>query len=94
MMLGGVAYELAIWERPTSEIGFGLLPTPRAAKRGARRPETAIASLLRRGRTKAHKLEDALVISEGRIGIPNPRYVEWMMGFAETWTELAPSETP
>jgi hypothetical protein len=93
-MRGGAAYELAISERPTSEIGFGLLPTPRAAKRGARRPQTAIESLKRRGRTKAHKLEDALVILEGRTGIPSPRYVAWMMGFDPMWTRLAPTEMP
>jgi len=94
MMLGGVACELVISEPPISEIGFGLLPTPRAAKRGARQPQTAIASLLRVGRTKAHKLEDALVILEGRTGIPNPAYVAWMMGFNPTWCRLAPTETP
>lgn len=94
LMRGGAVCELAILEPRTSEIGFGLLPTPRAAKRGARRPETAIASLQRRGRTKAHKLEDALVILEGRTGIPSPEYVEWMMGLKPTWTELAPAATP
>ena len=94
LMRGGDVCELAILEPRTSEIGFGLLPTPRAAKRGARRPETAIASLQRRGRTKAHKLEDALVILEGRTGIPSPEYVEWMMGLKPTWTELAPAATP
>ena len=93
-MLGGVAYEVPTLERPTSETGFGLLPTPRAAKRGARNPKTAIESLKRRGRTKPHKLEDALVILEGLTGIPSPAYVEWMMGFPPTWTELEPSATP
>ncbi len=93
-MLGGVVSGLAISEPPTSEIGFGLLPTPRAAKRGARNPRTAIASLHRRGRTKAHKLEDALAILEGRTGVPNPEYVEWMMGLKPTWTELEPAATP
>lgn len=93
-MCGGVVCELAILEPRTSEIGFGLLPTPRAAKRGARRPETAIASLKKRGRTKAHKLEDALAILEGRTGVPSPPYVEWMMGFEETWTAFPPLATP
>lgn len=90
LMHGGVVYELAILERPISEIGFGLLPTPRASKRGARRPETAIESLRRRGRSKPHKLEDALVILEGKTGIPNPQYVEWMQGLPKMWTGLEP----
>jgi hypothetical protein len=94
LMLGGVACELVTSEPPTSEIGFGLLPTPRATKRGPRKPQTAIESLRRRGRTKAHKLEDALVILEGRTGIPNPAYVAWMMGFDPAWTKLEPSATP
>lgn len=93
MMHGGVVSELAILERHTSEIGFGLLPTPRAAKRGARRPLTAIESLRRHGRAKAHKLEDALVILEGKTGVPNPQYVAWMMGFERTWTKLPRSAT-
>jgi hypothetical protein len=27
-------------------------------------------------------------------GMPNPPWVEWLMGFPMAWTELPPSETP
>lgn len=93
MISGGIARELPTSEPRNSEIAFGVLPTPRAAKRGNRSPETAIASLKKHGRTKHHRLEEALACLEGETGIPNPEYVEWLMGFPPTWTELPPLET-
>jgi hypothetical protein len=71
-----------------------LYPTPRAAKRGARSHTTAAAKLIADGRSNHHRLEDALVCIEQITGIPNPIFVEWLMGFPQTWTELASSEMP
>src|SRR6185312_1922327 len=62
-------------------------PTPRAAKRGPRNPATAAVKLASSGRKSFHRLEDATAYDESMIGIPNPRFVEWLMGFPQMWTE-------
>jgi hypothetical protein len=87
-------FQLAPLGQDIAAIESGLLPTPRAAKRGARSHDTARAKLVKDGRTKHHRLEDALVCLEMKTGVPNPEYVEWLMGFPRMWTELQPSETP
>lgn len=69
-------------------------PTPRAAKRGPRNPDTALALMAANGRSSFHRLEDATACAEMQIGIPNPTFVEWLMGFPTTWTETERSATP
>ena len=93
MTRNGIAYQRQPLAPLSSEIGSGSWPTPRAAKRGARSFVTALEKLKRDGRTRHHRLEDALVCAEQTNGIPNPAFVEWLMGFPQTWTELALSGT-
>ena len=63
----------------------GMLPTP--AGRDWRHPNKKPYSE-RGGGTKGEQLPNA-------IGGPlNPRFVEWLMGFPDGWTDLEPLETP
>ena len=85
---------LGRWGPRINVTGRGLsLPTPRSSRRGPRSFATALGSLVTKGRTRHHRLEDALVSVEMKNGVPSPRYVEWMMGFPQTWTDLKSSET-
>lgn len=68
------------WERPTNARVSGLLPTPTASSYGSCRGGGA-------GRVgKWRKSLDGL-------GIKNPTYREWMMGFPLEWTAVEQSET-
>jgi hypothetical protein len=79
MMRNGTAYQLQPLAPLTSEIGRGLLPTPRKS-RGFTNP------------TLGKSRNDCLptkIIGKPILGMrPHPRFGEWMMGFAIGWTEL------
>ena len=94
LMRSGIAYRLTTLAPISKEIGSGYWPTPRAAKRGARSHVTAAAKLIADGRSRHHRLEDALVCADGKTGLPNPAWVEWLMGFPAAWTDLLPLATP
>jgi hypothetical protein len=69
------------WERPMNVPASSLLPTPTASSYGSCRGGGA-------GRVgKWRKSLDGL-------GIKNPEYREWMMGYPIGWTEIERSETP
>jgi hypothetical protein len=81
LMQSGRAYALPILERSTSEIEFGLLPTPQANdwrsgrgySHGGKRPTPQLRHMI--------------------SGLLNPRFVEQLMGFPIEWTALERSET-
>ena len=82
-MRSGTAYRLQLSALHSLETGLGLLPTPRASmwnKCWVRVPD--------RG-----NLEEVLG-TLGLVGWISPLFVEKLMGFPETWTELALSATP
>ena len=82
IMRGGGVYRLPPLVLPTSEPGFGWLPTP-----------TATANQLSPSMRKwpgCRHLQDLI----GTGGTPHPGIWEWMMGFPTGWTDLDVSETP
>lgn len=74
MMRNGTAYRL----RPSApliyELASGFLPTP-------------VASESKRGATTPYS-QGGYSLSFALGGRPNPRFVEWMMGFPDQWTDL------
>jgi hypothetical protein len=94
MMRNGVVFRRHSMAGSNLGIGSGLYPTPRASRRGARNPVTAIAALERNGRKKFQRLEDMLTVEEGMTGVPNPMFVEWLMGYPLMWTECPCLGTP
>jgi hypothetical protein len=84
MTRSGIAYQLRPLVPLTSEIGRGLLPTPRKS-RGFTNPTL--------GKSRSDCLTTRIT---GRpiLGTrPHPNFVEWMMGYPIGWTELEPSVT-
>ena len=84
-MRNGAIYQRPPLVRHTCAIESGLLPTPRVS-RGFTNP------------TKGKPRKDCLttrILGQPILGMrPNPRFVEWMMGFPIGWTALRDSETP
>ena len=78
LMRDGESWELPMSARHTFERGSGLLPTPR--KQMHRKPPVARCGM--NSEDYHWNLEEALG------GRPNPRFVEWMMGWPGQWTSL------
>ena len=67
----------------------GLLPTPRATD-----CHMAVSSRWWGGAEYHHGLNELTELTpRGRIGLLNPEYVEWLMGYPIGWTESNASET-
>ncbi len=85
MMRNGTAFQLPTLAPLTSEIGSGLLPTPRKS-RGYTNP------------TEGKERNDCVVTALlGRIALghrPKPAFVEWKMGYPIGWTATQRSEMP
>lgn len=83
-MQNGIAYQQQPLVRPIDVIDSFLWPTPRASmSRYVGQRKNAIKRL--------HKirLEDWCLASESKNrGVPNPNFVEWLMGFPQNWTDL------
>ena len=77
MTLNGYAYELPMWEHPTSGTESGYMPTPRASMGNPAKNRVGVDSEEYR-----HNLEEYLG------GKPNPDYAEWMMGWPIGWTNV------
>jgi len=61
-----------------------MLPTARASDyKGTRTPE----GLAKAGRTMSNSLGDTIVGTDPGLKL-RPRFVEWMMGFPDDWTNL------
>lgn len=69
------------WEPLMSGLASSLLPTPTASSYGSCRGG---------GSGRVGKWRKSL----DSLGIKNPEYREWMMGFPIGWTAIEPSETP
>jgi hypothetical protein len=83
-MRSGSAFRLVPLAHLSGENVSGLLPTPTASDADTHHSDTirfdSLSVFLRR--------------TFGYPSYPNPRFVEWMMGFPIEWTALEPSETP
>ena len=68
----------------------GLIPTPTSSEyRGA-----AMNRVFQKGGGYRHRLCELLELTPlGKIGLMNPEYLEWLMGYPIGWTELSASET-
>lgn len=89
MMRSGRLFQREPWAPRTSESGSGLWPTPMVSDaEGGKRP---IAGTTRSGRRPDGKkaqvgLAYALALA-GEEGLPNPGWVELMMGYPSGWTD-------
>jgi hypothetical protein len=79
MMRNGKAYRQCPLAPGIYELDNGLLPTPVASETGYRRTQYS---------------QGGTPLSAVLGGIPNPGFVEQMMGFPIGHTDCAPSETP
>ena len=96
--VNGVAYQRRLLKEPvTRETGFGLLPTPRAAKGMEMRLSKNMAKLEHKKYLETEMAarihtygETHLTNSKeiGENGVLNPSFVELLMGFPLGWTEL------
>ena len=96
--------ELVEWLMGYEQKFTELVPTPRASdgKRAALNrcwmPDSQIVQVERereRERRYRGQLHELLELTpRGRIGLVNPEWVEWLMGFPIGWTDLSASETP
>jgi hypothetical protein len=73
MTRNGIAYQQRTLAHRSYDFEFGWWPTPLASETGWRR-----ASFAQGGRSLSTVLG----------GVPNPTWVEWLMGFPANWTEL------
>jgi len=104
MMQNGTAYPLPTLDDLIYETGRGFWPTPTATlahsgysigtalkvKQGVhkRKSGATIGSSLK---WDARFIED---YQQNKRGFPNPKFLEWLMGYPENWTELKVSATP
>lgn len=89
---GRLLFQLQRSMRPTNANGYGWWPTPRASHGMTGRLRTPEAILRTQARRAECRLEDEVVLAEGRAGgYLNPLFVEWLMGFPIGWTALEPS---
>ena len=89
-MRNGRVYRRVSWERRNKGIDSGLWPTPTTGMSGCypESDETYLARAERLGRLPHKTLPRAIG------GRPNPRWVEWLMGFPIGWQVLSDAETP
>jgi len=89
MMQNGVCYRLKAWVLRTKEHGVLFYPTPQASdsKGGSDKCSKAKMGYLKYflHRTKS---KWTMKTASGKSSYPNPMFVEWLMGFPITWTEL------
>jgi hypothetical protein len=67
-------------------------PTP-SASMGNRGTQAEWTPMRKSGHTAQYTLNQALRDSTGKIGKPNPRWTEWLMGWPMGWTDLKPLVT-
>ena len=98
MTAGGVLWELVTSVGFTNAPECGWLPTPMAQTRGLlHKPGSHLTLMqwLAGWQRKGYIGQDPAEIFKptGLIGIPNPQWVEWLMGWPMGWTGLKPLAT-
>jgi len=68
-------------------------PTP-SASMGSRGTQAEWTPMRKSGHPAQYTLNQALRDLTGKIGKPNPRWTEWLMGLPMGWTDLKPLEMP
>jgi hypothetical protein len=102
MMRSGIAYRLPTLARLTFVIGRGLLPTPvkyDATPGGPGNHYQGLGWMARHRWPTPTASRRSGLQSHGKnalLGLLNPRWVEWLMGFPHEWCslKLPPSEMP
>jgi hypothetical protein len=89
MMHAGECWELATPELPTNESESGSWPTPTKSTAGK---SDRTLEMVKQGK-RQQTLDRALAIRGHGVGLPNPMWVEWLMGWPTDWTALQPLET-
>ena len=81
--------ELLEWLMGYQKAFTGLLPTPRASDYKGSPMNRYVGGVHYR-----HQLDELLEVTPlGKIGLTNPAFVEWLMGYPIGWTELSALET-
>ena len=81
--------ELLEWLMGYKKAFTGLLPTPRASDYKGSQMNRYVGGVHYR-----HQLDELLEVTPlGKIGLTNPAFVEWLMGYPIGWTELDHLET-
>ena len=89
MMRDGECWERSTQVPRTSENESGLWPTPMKSLAG-KSPKTL--EMAKNGECQM-TLDRMLAIQGDGIGLPNPQWVEWLMGWPMDWTDTRPSAT-
>jgi len=92
-MRNGIAYRLPPLVPRISGIGYSFLPTPTKTI-GPKRSLKAIEDAQQKYRDGLSKFNPGVTLEALIGGIPNPTWVEWLMGFPIGWTDLNVSATP
>ena len=87
MMRRGMCWGQKTSALPTIATGCGYWPTP--TKRDATRGGAKDWKLKQRAKGK----KTGISLTDELGGPSNPTWIEWLMGFPDGWTELAPLET-
>jgi len=89
MMLNGMSYRLPLLALRISARDASYVPNASGFY------ETPLSSGNHAKSAKAKRLHSTGLSLEEQIGgIPNPEWLEWLMGFPKGWTDIAASETP
>jgi hypothetical protein len=94
LMQNGIAYQLPALEPSTGGIGCSSWPTPRTAMARTFMLEPMATWKRQTEEATFWNLEDELYSHACQLGLNltnlcvSPRWVEWMMGYPENWTQL------
>ena len=88
-MRNGECWEQETWVHRTSESESGLWPTPMKSTAG--KSEKTLKGV--QGGKYQMTLDRFLAINGDGVGIPNPNWTEWLMGWPMGWTGMDALET-
>ena len=90
MMLSGIAYQLKPSAPITGGIASSALPGPNKSGQWPSPSANDWKGSSRPGQRRRQLSEAPTIVG----GLLNPRWVEWLQGFPDSWTELDASEIP